>query len=130
MSSRVRVIANLILSDAIASVFRFPLWWYTTGLQAVAASFYQSLAYRWRSYAIGLWIRHFFVPMYGSVDWTGRLVSMLMRFVVIFARSLAFGVEALAFCFLLLGWLCLPFVCLLFLLLNLSMNIGNARAFI
>ncbi|MEN9558024.1 MAG: hypothetical protein RL141_393 [Candidatus Parcubacteria bacterium] len=63
------------------------------------------LRYRARAYALGIWIRNFFVPMYGQYDWAGRLVSVFMRFVVLVGRGIALGVEAAVYGAGLLLWI-------------------------
>lgn len=125
MPSRVGALSTFLLSDLIGSVIRFPLWWYAEGLVGVARWIGRSLAYRWRAYAITLWIRHFFVPMYGAHDWASRLISIVMRGVVIMARLVAFFVESLIYGSLLIGWFFLPVICLLGLLLNVSLGLDS-----
>jgi hypothetical protein len=58
MLSRVRMLTSVFLSDFLGSVFRFPFWWYTDGLMGVVRWVGRSLGYRWRGYAIGLWVRN------------------------------------------------------------------------
>ena len=113
MSSRVRALSAFLFSDLIGSVVRFPFWWYTEGLMNVVHWLGRSLAYRWRSHAIPLWIHHFFVPMYGAHDWASRLISVVMRAVVILARLIAFIVESIVYLFFLAAWLCRPIASLL-----------------
>lgn len=125
MLSRVRTLASVFLSDFLGSVFRFPFWWYTDGLMSVVRWVGRSLGYRWRGYAIGLWVRNFFVPMYGAYDWAGRLISVIMRAVVVIARLIAFLVEAGIYLAILLAWFFAPVVCLIALLLNVSMGLES-----
>lgn len=116
--------ANFIIGDVVGSIVRFPFWWYTDGVMSVVRWLGRSLSYRWRGYAIGLWVRHLFVPMYGAYDWASRLISFVMRVMVIAIRLFAFLMEALASLALLIAWFFLPVICLLFLLLNLSMGLN------
>lgn len=122
MSSRVRALSTFLLSDLLGSVVRFPFWWYTEGLMNVARWAGRSLAYRWRGYAITLWARNFFTPMYGAHDWASRVISIIMRMLVITARFIALMVESFVYGLILFGWLALPVVCILFFLLNLSLG--------
>ncbi len=109
-TSRVGMVVSYVVFDVIGSVVRFPLWWYSAGALGVARWLGQGLGYRWRGYAIGLWTRSFFVPMYGATDWAGRLVSMVMRFVVIVARLFAFAIEAMISGLIVLVWLAAPLI--------------------
>ncbi len=65
------------------------------------------------------------MPMYGAYDWRSRLVSLVMRTVVILARLFALFVEILFLFSLLVLWFFAPIVCLLFLLLNLSVGFSS-----
>jgi hypothetical protein len=122
MSSRVQMVASFVVSDFFGSVLRFPLWWYTEGLTSLGAWRLRTLRYRARGYAIGLWVRNFFVPMYGTRDWVGRLISIAMRAVVIFARLFALFIEVLASLLLVFLWCFTPILAVVFLLLNLSVG--------
>jgi hypothetical protein len=113
MKSRVGAVAQLLFVDLAGSVAWFPVWWYTKGLQKVVTSSFAALRYRSQSYALTLWIRNFFVPMYGQYDWTGRLVSVFMRTVVIIGRSIALLVEAWVYLLGAVFWVLLPPVSLL-----------------
>ena len=115
MSSRSGSIARYFLIDLFGSIIYFPAWWYTRGFFGVLRYFGQSLAYRWMSYNFPIWLKNFFVPMYGQYDWSGRLVSVFMRFFVLIGRLIALLVEALIYFTLTLLWLAAP---PLFLLLN------------
>src|SRR5438105_6032659 len=75
MKSRVGAVAHLLFVDLLGSIAWFPIWWYTKGLAAVSAKALAALRYRAQAYSFAIWIRNFFVPMYGQHDLTGRLVS-------------------------------------------------------
>ena len=128
MLSHVRAITNVLIGDLLGSVFRFPLWWYSEGLLGVVRWAARSLSYRFRGYAISLWVRNLFVPMYGTRDWAGRLISLVMRIVVILARSLAFMVEAIVYLSLILAWFFAPVGCLIALLLNVSTGLEHWKS--
>lgn len=100
--------ARLIFIDLLGSVAWFPVWWYTKGFALVRAKAWASLRYRSQSYGFRIWIRNFFVPMYGQYDITGKLVSVFMRFIVLIGRSIAFSVEALIYAAGLLLWVAAP----------------------
>ncbi len=94
-----------VLSEEMIRVFRFPLWWYGEGLASLLRWIRTDLAMEWRSMGVRLWIAALFRPMYGSYDVLGRIVSFVMRLVVISARTVwwlvmacAFGVGVLLWC--------------------------------
>lgn len=109
-------LAKLVLAETAGSVIRFPYWWYTDGLSKTVQWVANSLMYRWRSYAIGIWSRNMFVPMYGQYDLTGRLVSFFMRFIILILRSVGFVAEALAYGVLLVVWCLAPVLALVMLI--------------
>jgi hypothetical protein len=39
------------------------------------------------TFALGVWMKNLFVPMYGDTEWSGRLISFGIRFVMIFVRG-------------------------------------------
>ena len=101
------VTSRLVREEFFAFVM-YPVWWYTEGTQRVARWMMDGLVYRARKYAIGLWLQNLTVPMYGEYSLWGRVVSLVMRLVVIVARCIALFVEALIYmvCFAL--WLLWP----------------------
>lgn len=101
-------LARLLFVDLIGSVLWFPVWWYTTGIKKMIQFCIDGLRYRIRQYAFAIWIKNFFVPMYGQYDWQGRLISVFMRFVVIVARGFALVFETLAYVFLVFCWALVP----------------------
>jgi hypothetical protein len=114
MNSRVGAIARLVFIDLLGSVVWFPVWWYTKGLSLVISKVVAALRYRYQEYSFRIWIKNFFVPMYGQHDLTGRFVSVFMRFVVLVGRSVAIVGEALFYVVLLVFWLLAPPCTLLF----------------
>lgn len=108
MQSRVGAVARLVFVDLLGSIAWFPVWWYSVGLMKVVNSSREALSYRARSYAFAIWIKNFFVPMYGQYDIVGRLVSVLMRFVVLVGRSIAIVVEALVYGLGIVAWAAAP----------------------
>ncbi|MCR4278948.1 MAG: hypothetical protein NUV81_03550 [bacterium] len=111
-------LAKFVVFDLIGSIVWFPAWWYTTGLRQLLQWVGRSLRYRVRAYGFSIWIKNFFVPMYGQYDISGRLISVLMRFVVLIGRSIALLVEAIIYLGAVFLWLVSPIAIILFLLLN------------
>lgn len=99
---------RLFLSETLGSIVRFPFWWYTEGLIEAARWCARGLRYRWESAGIVVWMRNFFVPMYGQYDIAGRLVSVVMRFFVLIGRLIGLVLEAVGYALLLTTWVVLP----------------------
>lgn len=108
MLQRTGALARLMFVDLIGSVFWFPVWWYTSGAKKMVEWCVEGLRYRAKQYAFGIWIRNFFVPMYGQYEWTGRAISVFMRFVVIVFRGIALAIEALAYLTFAIAWMTIP----------------------
>ena len=116
--------AKFVIFDLLGSIVWFPIWWYTTGFRRLFHWAMMSLSYRAKSYGFSIWIRNFFVPMYGQRDIAGRLISVGMRFFVLIGRAIAIGVEALVYLGALLVWLATPFVIVLFIVVNLTTRLS------
>jgi len=115
MHSRMGAVTKLLFGDLLGSVAWFPVWWYTQGLGLVIGKAIAALRYRARAYALNIWIRNLFVPMYGQRDLAGRAVSVFMRVVVLIGRSIALVVEAMVYVVGIIVWcLWLPGTILLF----------------
>lgn len=73
--------------DVVGGVIGFPIWWYSKGL----VRWVRGLKNFFNGYrgvlGVGVWVRNLFVPMYGSYDIAGRLISFFMRSVMIGIRS-------------------------------------------
>jgi len=120
VNSHLKPLGKYLMIDLLGSVAWFPVWWYTIGLKRQAIRAVKSLQYRYQAYGFKIWIKNFFVPMYGQYDFGGRAISILMRFVVLVGRSIALVVEGLVL-FLGVGvWAAAPAVFLVFALTNLS----------
>lgn len=104
MLSKTGLIVRFVFLDLILSVLHFPLWWYSDGLGSVLGRGRRALAFRWKSFAIGVWIRNLFVPMYGQHDFMGRMVSVVMRFVMLIGRLIFIAFEAFYYFLLTILW--------------------------
>lgn len=124
MTSRSGLVLRFIGADLLGSVVWFPVWWYTTGLRRLGESIMRRLAYRSKEYALALWVKNFFVPMYGQYDLAGRAMSVFMRAVVIIFRSIALGCEALLWMVILTVWLAVLPTAVLFFIANLTRFAG------
>lgn len=109
---------RLLILDLFGSVLWFPVWWYTTGLKRVVAASIRAILYRVKEYALIIWIKNFFVPMYGQFDAIGRIVSICMRAMVLLGRGVMLSVVGLIYLLGILAWIVLPPAILILLILN------------
>lgn len=99
-----------VLVDLFKGVFFFPVWWYGRGLFSTARFCVETIHNQERQLGVDIWLKNLFVPMYGSYDIAGRLISFVVRSAQVFARSLFLGVYALGVLILFLLYLALPVV--------------------
>lgn len=104
----------MILFDLVGSVAWFPIWWYSRGLFGLIGWMKRELQYRVRAYAFAVWIKNFFVPMYGQHDWVGRIISVFMRFFVILGRGIALGIETVLYGIGIILWALAPIIAIAF----------------
>ena len=119
---------RFLLLDVTTSIVAFPMWWYGDGLTSVIHWSGRSLRYRWRSYAFDIWLRSMFVPMYGQTDFFGRMISVFMRLVILVARSVGYGVEAVGHVALIVAWSAWPILLCLMLVLAVYQSIFGSFA--
>ncbi len=110
MLSYITSFVDLLATDFVLSLTWFPVWWYSAGLRLVSLAALRALKYRWASYAFNIWLKNFFVPMYGAYDSWSRLISLLMRTVVLSGRLLMFAFEVGLYILGLLVWIAAPIV--------------------
>lgn len=87
-----RMVLRLILSELAGGFLALPVWWYGRGLAMMAAWLRRSVREASELFALGVWVRNVFVPMYGETEWSGRLISFLIRVTMIAARGTAVAV--------------------------------------
>lgn len=123
MTSRTGAVAKFVIVDFFGSVAWFPIWWYTTGFMGVISAARRGLEFRIRSLGFNVWIKNFFVPMYGQYDLTGKLISVWMRFVVLIGRIIVLLAEAVGFAIGIIIWVLFPVLAAIALLLNLTQSV-------
>ncbi|MBP9763017.1 hypothetical protein KBD34_05390 [Patescibacteria group bacterium] len=101
-------VASSFLQEELVSLFSYPIWWYSTGFQRLLHWAHEGLRYRWRKYALGLWLTHLTTPMYGEYSIWGRAVSLFMRVFVVLGRGIAWIAEALVYLLLIVVWFIWP----------------------
>jgi hypothetical protein len=123
MSAAPLELTKFVLSETVGSVLRFPMWWYSDGLLRLAKWVVRKLNYRWRAYSFVIWIRNLFVPMYGQYDWSGRLVSFIMRVVVLIGRGIGLFFEAFAYLVLAFAYVLTPPLALIMAVFSLTLTL-------
>lgn len=77
-----------LLGQELVAIARFPAWWYGAGFSSVIRWMGEDLRLEWGRLGVRLWMHSWLRPMYGASDLIGRLISVVMRTVVILGRSL------------------------------------------
>jgi len=76
--------------DLVGGVVGFPVWWYTRGLQNAVRFCFGSISNQWQGLALSMWLKNLMTPMYGETSIGGRIVSFLMRIVVLVGKGIVF----------------------------------------
>lgn len=105
-------------SVGLRDIVAFPVWWYTKGIAYAAQKLVYSARRQAANFAVGLWIKNLFVPMYGQYDWQGRIISFVVRLVQIIVRSIAYVVWLVMLAFMGFFYLCIPPLLISFILLH------------
>jgi hypothetical protein len=123
MSAAPLELSKFVLSETIGSVLRFPMWWYSDGLLKLSRWIVRQIQYRLRAYSFVIWIQNLFVPMYGQYDWSGRLVSFVMRIVVLVGRGIGLFFEAFAYLVLIFAYVLVPPLALIMAVFSLTLTL-------
>jgi hypothetical protein len=102
--------ATQILAGLARDLLLFPVWWYTRGIMETADRIAGFWAHSLKSLNLAVWLKNIFVPMYGQRDFTGVLISVLMRIVQIILRSLGFVFLLVAGVVAILLWIVAPVI--------------------
>ena len=97
-----------VFKDVLLDIVMFPVWWYSRGLLLMLRWCVETLKGYAKYFAIGIWIKNIFVPMFGQHDWQSRLISIFMRIVQIVGRSIGLAVMAVGICLALLLYIAAP----------------------
>ena len=108
MLKRTDAIALFLFIDFMSSLAWFPFWWSISVLIKMIGWCIDGLHYRIKQYSFKIWLKNFFVPMYGQYDWQGRAISVFMRLVVIIGRGIALAAEGVIYFVLILCWMIIP----------------------
>ncbi len=101
-------IVTILVRDLILDALYAPIWWYTEGLALALRSFARNARYGANVIGIGIWAHALFKPMYGEHSWQGRIVSFVMRLLVlVWDIAIYFILVAFLFIFVVF-WIMLP----------------------
>ncbi|MFH1867270.1 MAG: hypothetical protein ABIJ81_04285 [Patescibacteria group bacterium] len=103
-----------LLVNVVADIWRFPWWWYTSGVKFIGEWCMMRMHETWERLAIGLFFRYFFKPMYGDYTISGRAISLAMRFVLIIYKLVRLAFWAIWYTAIFIAWMVLLPVTLLF----------------
>ena len=109
-SSTTVAILRYCIIDIIGSFLHWPLWWYSRGLYLVVRYILQSLGRSEAGLGVRLMLVHMFQPMYGQNDREGRIISFVMRLVLLISRAVVLLFITVGWLALLLLWLLIPMV--------------------
>lgn len=71
----------------LVDILIFPFWWYSFGLIKFVKVLLNFLSNQEKFWALSVWARNIFTPMYGLRDWQGRIISFFVRFFQVIFRS-------------------------------------------
>lgn len=84
-----RMTLRLVLTELFGGFLALPAWWYSQGLSIVGQWVKRTVRNANDIFALGVWVRNLFVPMYGETEWSGRLISFGVRAAMILVRGAA-----------------------------------------
>lgn len=94
--------------DIVGSFLYFPLWWYTAGALRTGRFCAGTVRRQGQSFAIGVWLKNLFTPMYGLRDWQGRIISFFMRLMIVTWYSFILLLLSIVMTLVFLAWLAFP----------------------
>jgi len=97
-----------IFAGGIKNIFYFPVWWYSRGLKNRVIDVTQGIRGLARSLALKIMFTHLFSPMFGETSFSGRVISFVMRCLILVWRTFLFILGAAAWLLLLAIWVGLP----------------------
>jgi len=100
------IIQSLI--DFARELLYFPVWWYTRGAINTGKFLLNFLKMVEKYFALWIWIKNIFKPMYSQHDIAGIIISFLVRSVQIVFRGIIMTVISFLTLGIFLGWLILP----------------------
>lgn len=111
---------RFIVVDIFFDILLWPVWWYTKGALRAFLFCLKTIRGQAERMGYGIWLKNFFIPMYGQRDLQGRLISFLVRFVIVVFKSIFLLFWSLFIFFGFLLWELLPLIAILGIISNIS----------
>ena len=108
MSNNIGLYGGKIGLDLLRDIIYFPIWWYSRGLKQLLIKLKDFLINKEKSFALFVWIKNIFRPMYSQYNWQGMLISFFVRLVQIIFRGIIMIFWLIFSLAILLFWLFLP----------------------
>ncbi len=83
-----QLVFRTLLSEGIREGIFWPVWWYSRGLGETSTWLLRSVKGSVKFFGVDVWVKNWFVPMYGDASIAGSLISFGVRSVVILVRGL------------------------------------------
>ena len=106
--------------EALGELLVAPLWWYTGGLLRVVRWWWAQLGEGAKRLSLRVLISHWMQPMYGQYDVAGRIISLVLRTVVLLWHVLVMNIWIVMVTVALTVYVLLPVVAVWQLLINLG----------
>ncbi|MBI4281126.1 hypothetical protein HY628_02935 [Candidatus Uhrbacteria bacterium] len=119
-SSSVVSLAKFAFGEVLGEFFFIPVWWYSRGFLRLSRHLGRAGREFEKSIGFRFWLRTIGKPMYGQRDVAGKIISFLMRLVVLAAKFFALAGYAVFLIVLALLWLAAPLVIIWQLVKNLT----------
>jgi hypothetical protein len=103
--------ARLMKQTFQLNLFTFPVWWYTVGFPLVLEWAKNNFRYGVKRSGFSLFVRYMNAPLYGDYTRSGRIISFLLRIVLLFAKIAGLGFRLLGLGIFLLGYLIILPLC-------------------
>ena len=88
-SSSAQLTLRYFFVDFLVGIAAFPLWWYSRGLGYAISWARHSIRNFSAMIGFTVWTSNVFVPMYGDYAWSGRLISFVVRLLMILVLGMA-----------------------------------------
>ena len=115
---------RILVVDLIGGAIGFPFWWYSKGLVRWTRFVWQWYTDYAAYLGVTVWVKNLFVPMYGSYDIPGRIISFFMRLVVIAARSVGMILLTILMIVIYLAYFVLPIAVVGMIVYNATVLLG------
>ncbi len=110
MSNPLLITLKFIFVDVIGDFLYWPIWWYSFGLRDRLVWFMEQVKTTWKLLAIDLWLKNFFVPMYGDRSILGRAISLVFRLLILVWKLIWFFIWVVVVMCVVFLWIAAPVV--------------------